>query len=122
MMPLLVKTILACGAALLLAQRLRQARASVRHLLFLATFGVLMMLPVISTLAPPMFLQLPLTVPSSRVLLDTAGQPSLSNRAVNGSTFAANRMGPGIPLPSPWLVAWACGVAVCGAPMAFSIL
>src|SRR5688500_17552080 len=79
---LVVKATVVMASTLMAASVVRRSRASVRHMLFAATFGVLLILPVAAVMVPAVTVILPLSQPAA-----TPDRPSgtAGDAAVNRS-------------------------------------
>jgi len=90
---IIVKATLILAFALIAARLTRRSRASLRHAILAAAFGVLLVLPIASTLAPPFRVGLPV-MPRERiepapwvVAIDIA-QPAVTPHAGAGAAIA----------------------------------
>ena len=88
----------------------RRSRAAVRHAVLAASFGVLLVLPAASLLAPPV----PIAVASAPLAPMLPAPAAIS--AVPHFASAAQKA-PGIPLSSVWMALWIAGTALFLAPV-----
>ncbi len=118
---IVAKATVIAGFALIGTRLARQSRAAVRHVLLASAFGALLLLPVISIVAPPLKIgirtvarneeQLPPT-PEMIELLKEAALPE-SRSAIGAATSKSS-----VPSVSVLLVtAWLIGAALCLVPM-----
>jgi uncharacterized protein (TIGR03435 family) len=124
---LMVKATVAVALGLLGATAARRSRASVRHTVLAAMFGVLLLLPVVSVVAPPMPIAMA-TVKQSQTASSTPAAIG-SGTDVNRHDDLASGAGPAQPrgplaqlphfsLMGVLLAVWMAGAALCLLPMA----
>jgi uncharacterized protein (TIGR03435 family) len=115
----LVKVTILLVSVLLVDQTAKTARASVRHLVLAATFGVLATLPLVTVAMPPVQVGLPVSV------VDVSGQalPSVippGTRSVHNAAPVQQQVGQtrqAISLAGALRAVWALGLVVCLAPV-----
>jgi len=118
---IVVKVTVAMALALIGTWLAPRSRAAVRHALLAAAFGVMLMLPVASMVAPPVRIAVPV-VPQDRAVPSPLA-PATDAIPPVMPAGAGVRVAPAIPRssrPSPaalWIAAWAAGAALSLLPM-----
>ncbi len=119
---IVVKATLAAALGLLAARMLRRSRAAVRHALLAAAFGVMLMLPIASVLAPPV--RIPLARMQDQTAHDFAGADSAIGATVPAqanSAVASQAQSSGFSWPALLLTTWLAGTAIFLLPMAIGL-
>jgi len=117
---LVAKASLACLAALIVGRLCRRSRAAVRHLVYAATFAVLLILPIATAVMPPTLVHVRIaSADDVQTMTEVAAAPggllvkpsvgALSDPGITPATSAA-------PVDL-WRAAWLAGVAFFLAPV-----
>lgn len=97
------------------------SRAAVRHSLLAATFGVMLLLPIVSVVVPPLPIGVPVRVESRAALLplvmDVGTDPSVPTVGAGSRVTPAASQVSKLSLTNLLLTGWAAGVAVFLLPM-----
>ncbi len=126
--PVLVKVTIATALGLIGARLARGSRAAVRHALLAATFGVLLLLPLASVVAPPVRVAVPIAAQAPAVPHPFAGPIGASTRVAPADARAggAPTSQPGsfslsTGLLSVLLTVWIAGAMLFLLPMVTSL-
>jgi len=113
---ILVKATFALAAGLIAARLARGNRASVRHTLLAATFGMLLLLPVAALLEPPLKITLPAAKPQTAPIVN-ATQPPFPPSPGRLPKRSGTRQPATPSLSTILLAAWTAGAALFFAPV-----
>jgi len=118
---IVAKATLVVALALAGSWMARRNRAAVRHTLLASAFGVLLMLPIASVLAPPLRIALPLVTPeqsvSSRVAEVINADAISPSAPLNFAVAPASPRAARFSLSDLLLIGWAVGVALLLLPV-----
>jgi bla regulator protein blaR1 len=128
-MPLMIEGTAVVALGLMSARLARRGRAAVRHALLASVFGIVLTLPVVSLIAPPVTISVPVAAKDSGILplFDFNPLPPLGQSASAHLGAAAQ---PGLPLRSPaamslssiLLCGWLAGMALFAIPVIRGLL
>jgi len=103
------------------ARLARRNRAAMRHMVLAATFAVLLLLPVISIIAPPVRIAVPVAGRTDKVLRPPAGAidsiPPLATPDTHSAVTPVISRSSGPSLSALLITAWLAGVALSLIPM-----
>ena len=120
---LIVKASLALVAALIVARLCVRQRAALRHLLFAATFGALLALPLVAAVAPATIVELPVARSAAPSIAGPTEADSISDDhalAMPGSLHGADAPS-ALSMRQLLMSAWLLGVVLFSAPMALGL-
>jgi uncharacterized protein (TIGR03435 family) len=121
---IVAKATVTTALALICAWLARRSRAAVRHALLAAAFGVLLVLPIASIVAPSVRIAVPAAAQERSVLAfaEVAGvTPAVVPTRVSAGLTPAGPQSPGLSLPALLFMAWIAGTALFLAPVAIGL-
>ncbi|MGH9572661.1 MAG: TIGR03435 family protein [Candidatus Acidiferrales bacterium] len=117
---IIVKATIVISIALIAAYFARHSRASVRHAILAAGFGVLLALPIAAIIAPPLHIALPIAQGSSTLAtnpVQSFDETSLVPRAATNAPSSAQSETTSFSLFDLVFALWAIGAAIFLAPV-----
>ena len=129
-MPLMIKGTAVVAFGLMSAWLARRGRAAVRHALLASAFGVLLALPVVSLIAPPVTISVPVAASDSVILPLFRFQSLATSSARTRRRISGAPAQPGLPLRSlaamplstMLICGWFVGIALFAIPVIRGLL